>query len=188
MLSLVFASLTSPREVAPTILKWQIEMEVVVKAAFLVAAVSGLLDALARVLLPLPPEVEAAVMLSPIAMAGIQLGSMFLVAAMMFQVGRLFGGKGDYEGALKTTVWISLVGLFLNAITLVLLAFVQPFGELFQLATLIWMLVIFTIFIQQLHGFESFFMTLACSLGALFLLAVVIVILLTLFGLMPGTV
>ncbi len=188
MLSLVLTSLTNPKEAAPQVLNWQIDRDVVIKAAFLVAAVSGLLDALARVILPLPQEVTEAALLSPMAMAAIQLGSMFLVAAMMFQVGRFFGGKGDYTGALKTTVWISLVGLVLNVITLALLAVSVSFGELFQLATVIWMLVVFTIFIQELHGFESFFVTLACSLGAIFVLAVVIVILLSQFGLLPGTV
>lgn len=184
MLQLLLSSLSNPRETAPHILKWPLSQREVVLAAFLVAVLSGLLDAVARIILPLPLELQRTT-ISPVPLAIIQLASIFVISAFVFRVGGLFGGHGDYAGALKATIWVSVLGLFITAVTLLLMSVSPGLGALFQLMTLFWMLFVFTIFIQELHGFENFFTTLAGVLGTMFAVATVLVVVLSRLGLIP---
>jgi len=156
-------------------------------AALLVAVVSGLMDAVSRQIIPLPEEFNASVFASPITMAGIQLFSIALIGVVMFRAGRAFGGVGDQMGAFKATVWLSFVGLIFSIATLVLMTVSPGLAQLFQLITILWMLGIFTVFIQVLHGFDSFFTTLAGVLGTIFAVATVIVIALSMMGFLPGS-
>ncbi len=185
MLELVLNSLSNPKETAPRILKWQITYRDLVLCALLVAALSGLFDALTRLILPLPEEFSGSVILSPMTMAAIQLISIFVISGLIFRVGQMFGGHGSSTDALKATVWISFIGLIISVITLLIMAVSPGFAQLFQMITLIWMLFLFATFIQVLHGFESFFTTMAGVLGTMFAMATVIVILLSVLGLMP---
>jgi len=156
-------------------------------AAGLVAVVSGLLDALTRFLVPLPEELQAAALVSPISMTVIQLFSIVLISVVMYRAGRVFGGYGDLTGAFKATIWLSLVGLVFSMVTIILMTVSSGLAQMFQLVSILWMLAIFTVFVQALHGFGSLFTTLAGVLGTIFAVATVIVIALSMFGFLPGT-
>lgn len=186
MLQLVLSSFSNPRDTAPKILGWSLQLNELVLVACLVAVLSGLLDALTRMFLPLPAELESAA-ISPVPLAVVQLASIFVISALMYHIGRIFGGRGDYLGALKATIWISILGLFFTVITLFLMSMSPAFAMLFQLVTIFWMLGIFTIFVQALHGFDNFFTTLAAVLGTMFVFATILVVVLSSLGLMPQT-
>lgn len=185
MLQLMIATLLNPRLAAPQVFRWAFGHNELVLAAALVAALSGLHGGISRLLVPLPEEFENLIIATPIGMAIIQLVSIFVVAALIYRVGRAFGGHGDYLNALKTTVWVSLAGLALALISLVMMLVAPILAQMFELATVFWMFFIFAVFIQQLHGFESLFTTMAGAFGTLLVVAIGVATALAVLGVMP---
>jgi len=185
MLQLVLSSLSQPRETAPTIIRWPVGHRELVMAAVLVAVLSGLVDAATRFVAPLPEEFQSMGIASPITMTIVQLISIFVITMLMYRVGQLFGGVGEFLDAFKITIWLSLVGLVFTLITVLIMIISPGMAQLFQFVSIIWMLVVFTVFIQELHGFTTFFTTLAGIIATMFAVATIIVVGLSMFGLMP---
>lgn len=182
MFHLAMMSLSRPRDAIAEVLKIQIAHSDLIKGALFVACFSGLLDAASRVILPLPEALQSSIISSPITSAVIQFFGILIIAVLTDKVGRFFGGKGNYEDALKATVWFSFVWLFGVVLILVVLLFFAPIAPLVQLATMIWMIIVFTTFVQVLHQFEKFFATLAGVFGTGLILSFVAVFLMGALG------
>lgn len=185
MLKLAIETLIKPRETIRTILTWDIDPSDLIKGALLVSAMSGLLDVLARYLSPLPPELSQAGLASPLMVALVQFVGIIVVAVLTDRLGRFFGGLGTYVDALKASVWFAFVWMLGVAFFIVALLTVPALAPLLQLGLMIWMMVVFSIFVQEIHGFQNFVVTLAAVFGVGFVLGMCALIVMLNLGLLP---
>ena len=175
MLHLAMMSLNRPRDAIAEVLKVHVAHSDLMKGALFVACISGLLDAVSRLIIPLPEGFQSSMLASPLTSAVIQFFGILIIAVLTDRVGRFFGGKGNYMDSLKATVWFSFVWLFGVVLILAVLLVMPGVAPLVQLATMIWMIIVYTTFVQVLHQFEKFFSTLAGVFGTGLILSFVAV-------------
>ncbi|SMX34830.1 Yip1 family protein [Actibacterium lipolyticum] len=110
------------------------------------------------------------------------LATVAMVIAL-HRVGRLFGGTGDFDGALRLIVWLQAIMLIFNMIQLFFLVTIPPLAVLMgavNLGLLLWLL---TNFVTVLHGFRSLFPVFIMIMVTAFFLGFFFFFLLSLFGL-----
>ena len=167
-------TVSNPRDGAAVILKLHLPMRALWLAFGLVIVLSMFLgEAVALLMGPpdqaaMPPEM----MVSPITMGVIQAAFLFLVAHGMARIGHLFGGSGDFQGALALIVWLQFIFLVVQVIQLAAMLVVPPVAGLITILAMglfFWLLVNF---IATLHGFSSlgliFVMTILTAFGFVF--------------------
>ena len=119
---------------------------------------------------------------NPLLFAVIQFMLLFLSALAIFAIGRMFGGSGDFEGALLISVWLQfmsvLVQLGLLPLSLLLPGAAALLTTFFYLY-FVWLMVVF---IAELHRFQSLFKVFGGVLASSFALAVMVGILLAFIG------
>ena len=176
-------TVSNPRDGAAVILKLHLPMRALWLAFGLVIVLSMFLgEAVALLMGPpdqaaMPPEM----MVSPITMGVIQAAFLFLVAHGMARIGQLFGGSGDFQGALALIVWLQFIFLVVQVIQLAAMLVVPPVAGLITILAMglfFWLLVNF---IATLHGFSSlgliFVMTILTAFGFVFVLSLVLTML-----------
>lgn len=176
-------TVSNPRDGAAVILKLHLPMRALWLAFGLVIVLSMFLgEAVALLMGPpdqaaMPPEM----MVSPITMGVIQAAFLFLVAHGMARIGHLFGGSGDFQGALALIVWLQFIFLVVQVIQLAAMLVVPPVAGLITILAMglfFWLLVNF---IATLHGFSSlgliFVMTILTAFGFVFVLSLVLTML-----------
>ena len=176
-------TVSNPRDGAAVILKLHLPMRALWLAFGLVIVLSMFLgEAVALLMGPpdqaaMPPEM----MVSPITMGVIQAAFLFLVAHGIARIGQLFGGSGDFQGALALIVWLQFIFLVVQVIQLAAMLVVPPVAGLITILAMglfFWLLVNF---IATLHGFSSlgliFVMTILTAFGFVFVLRLVLTML-----------
>ena len=176
-------TVSNPRDGAAVILKLHLPMRALWLAFGLVIVLSMFLgEAVALFMGPpdqaaMPPEM----MVSPITMGVIQAAFLFLVAHGIARIGQLFGGSGDFQGALALIVWLQFIFLVVQVIQLAAMLVVPPVAGLITILAMglfFWLLVNF---IATLHGFSSlgliFVMTILTAFGFVFVLSLVLTML-----------
>ena len=176
-------TVSNPRDGAAVILKLHLPMRALWLAFGLVIVLSMFLgEAVALLMGPpdqaaMPPEM----MVSPITMGVIQAAFLFLVAHGIARIGQLFGGSGDFQGALALIVWLQFIFLVVQVIQLAAMLVVPPVAGLITILAMglfFWLLVNF---IATLHGFSSlgliFVMTILTAFGFVFVLSLVLMML-----------
>lgn len=183
LLRMARQTVSNPRDGAAVILKLHLPMRALWLAFGLVIVLSMFLgEAVALLMGPpdqaaMPPEM----MVSPITMGVIQAAFLFLVAHGMARIGHLFGGSGDFQGALALIVWLQFIFLVVQVIQLAAMLVVPPVAGLITILAMglfFWLLVNF---IATLHGFSSlgliFVMTILTAFGFVFVLSLVLTML-----------
>lgn len=119
---------------------------------------------------------------NPVAMAAIQGGLAVLAVYAIFFVGRLCGGSGSFPGALAVVAWFQTVLLALQLLQAVTGLVLPPLAGLIAIATLGLFFYLLTMFVAELHGFESPGMVFAMIIATMITMAFLITFILTLFG------
>jgi len=128
---------------------------------------------------------QSAQMPPPVAVAGFVIGGSALTALAMTVVGRMFGGRGDFAGAILLVAWLQwlLVGLqMVQVVALLVLPFLAELITLLAFVLYFWLL---TGFVQALHGFASRGMVLLGTVGTMFALAMALSLVLLILGFDP---
>jgi len=182
-------TVSNPRDGAATILRLGIPMQALWLAFGLVIVLSMLLGELVTVLMGAPDPSAmggGAMMASPVTMGIIQGGFLFLVAHGMARIGQIFGGTGDFAGALALVVWLQFIFLVVQLFQLVALLIMPPLAGLITIVAMglfFWLLVNF---IATLHGFQSlgliFVATILTALGFIFVMSLVLTVIGVSFG------
>ncbi len=122
-------------------------------------------------LIVIPGEMRAFPLAAAIAMAAVLIG----LAVSFDRVGRLFGGAGGFDGALKLVVWGQFVMALLQAVQTGLL-FVAPFLSalvgLFGFVFQFWLMAQFAV---ALHGVGSSGKGFVVAMLSYFMLAILII-------------
>lgn len=145
-----------PRGGARAILAMQLPMRTLWELLVLVSVLTDLLlfaelavgGADVRVLL-------SAALPDPLLMAAMQFASLCVMALALYGVGHLFGGKGDWAGAMALVIWLQVIMLALGLAQVVLYLLIPVAANLlglFSLVALMWLLIHFT---AELHRFTN---------------------------------
>jgi len=186
MLQLVISSLTQPGLSIVTVLRNSIPNQMLIRAAAVLACFTGIVDPLIAFAIIGPEALEQGS--APFVIALIQIVAILLTAVAIFRIGAMFGGQGDFNGALKVSVWYGLVSIIPSVLILIFQASGSGAAPVVQLFVLIWMLFILSSFIKVLHGFQSLFMTALGVIGASFVIGIAILMILASLGILqPGT-
>lgn len=189
LLRMARETVSNPRDGAAQILRLDLPMKALWLAFGLVIVLSMVLGEAVALLMgpPDPAMANPAMTASPITMGVIQAGFLFLVAQGMARIGQMFGGTGDFAGALALVVWLQFIFLVVQVIQLAALLIVPPVAGLITILAMglfFWLLVNF---IATLHGFTSLGMifvgTILTAFGFIFVLSLV----LTMIGVSFGT-
>lgn len=119
---------------------------------------------------------------NPFGMLAMQAGLGAGMVFAMYHVGRVFGGTGSFDGALRMTVWVHFVMFGLQLLQIVILLIVPAFGSITGLVIMglnLWML---TNFVAVLHGFRSLGAVFGMIIITFFAASFVLITLLSLFG------
>lgn len=152
MIALAFNSLFAPRETIRRILRLPYDRNVFLLAAGLLACVSGIVNGL------FVPTLDGSAT-APIAVAIRQMVLFAVLAFAIDRLGRMFGGKGTFDGALRVVVWHSAVEVIAMVIMFVSVVIFGALGQLALVVMLFWLFYILAVFVQELHGFKSLFLT-----------------------------
>ncbi|PKP71571.1 MAG: hypothetical protein CVT82_00630 [Alphaproteobacteria bacterium HGW-Alphaproteobacteria-4] len=185
---LVVQSVREPRAAAARLIALGLPLPVLWQAAVAVAASSAVLSWLANALFPV--QISApwmALTASPLRMALAQAAGILLVAGAMSGLGQVFGGKGRFGQALVLAVWIEVVLLCVQAAQVVLMLLFPLFASALGLAAFVLFLVMLTQFTAALHGFTRSFLVFLGIVAAMFMAALLVAIVLGMFGLVPTT-
>lgn len=176
MLSLAIDSLFSPRQAIQRVLAWNIDPQAFFLGAGLLACLAGIVNG---VLAPFAGQDNT----DPLMIA---LRQLFLMAVMIVgidRVGRAFGGSGNFVGATKVVVWHGFVEILSTGIIAIAAVVVGPLAGLVLIGLLFWLFAILAIFVQELHRFNSLFMTVLGLLAAGLLVGLPVIFVLIQLGL-----
>jgi hypothetical protein len=180
ILSLARLSLNDPRGAVRALLGMGVPLPARTAGLLLVAVSSAMLLHLGFLFLPGTDDPLALFMSqSPFRTAVIQWLILAATVLFIYQIGRVFGGKGSLTDALLVVVWLQVIMLAVQLAQLLSLVLFTPLAGVVNLAGLILFFWLFTSFIAELHGFKSRWAVLAGVIGSGFLIAVVVAVVLS---------
>ncbi len=118
---------------------------------------------------------------SAIALGLIQGAFLFVIVHAITQIGRLFGGTGEFDDALALITWLQFIFLLVQVVQLAAMVLVPPLAGLITIAALALFFWLLVNFIAVMHGFSSvgqvFLMTLVSFVALIFALSLVLAVL-----------
>lgn len=154
--TLIRDSLTRPRAAMRAVLDMNLPTGILWQALVLVAVLGDLI-----VWGGLAMTAEGRALLTqgglpgPLFMGVLQLALLALMAVGIDRIGRAFGGKGDFAGALAVIVWLQVVMFTLQFGQLLLYLLVPPLADMLGIALFAVMFWMLSNFVAELHGFRS---------------------------------
>lgn len=118
---------------------------------------------------------------SPIRTAMLQWVVLLISVHAIHKIGRLVGGKGSLQGAVVLVAWLQFILLCVQILQLLAQAVVPPLSDVMGLFGLVLFLWLLTNFIAELHGFRSLGLTFVGIIVAIFVVALVLGMIFTLF-------
>lgn len=185
LLRAVRDTMTAPRDGARAALSVDLPRNALWLMFSIVVVISMVLAQLVTIVMPLPegltPE-EASLLVSPVTLGLVQAMLLFLVTHAIHKIGRIFGGQGDFDGALAVMIWLQFIFICLQVIQLafifVMLPAIADIIGILAFALFFWLLANF---IAELHGFRStgqvFVMIIVTMIALAFALTLVFTIL-----------
>jgi hypothetical protein len=173
-------TLQNPRAGARVILSLGLTTGQAFVALVLIAVLSTLLTAASFLIAPFPPEAGVQMLFAnPLELAVMQTAVLAFGAALVYLVGRKFGGRGTLAGAVALIAWTEFILSLLQVAQIVALVILPPLAEVIGLLGLLVFLWLLSQFVAELHGFASawkvLFVILVTGLLASFAVAVVLV-------------
>ena len=171
-----------PRSGARLILNLQLPVNVAWVSLALMAVASAALSTLTFMLseaagtAALDPAMTR-LFANPMQFAALQAGVLLLGAMLMHAVGRMFGGRGQFNEALLLVAWLEFILLLLQIAQIVaMLVSASLAGALgvFGLVLFLWLLVNF---IAELHGFASVLTVLFGVIGTFLVISIAMAVL-----------
>jgi hypothetical protein len=183
---LLIETLSRPREAAKRVLGAAPDLPVLIEAAVAVTCLGLVMGFLVGQLSPGAMDpVTQSVLRNPLVGAVFQFAALLGIVALTAFAGRIFGGAGDFRGALALVVWLNAAMLVLQALQLGLMVVLPPLAPIVALAALLWAIWAFAGFVTELHGFQNQAVVLGGVLVGMVGLFVALSILMAMLGLTP---
>lgn len=145
----------NPRSGARRILQMQLPLPVLLQVLALVSIVTDLLIFIEAAAGGGGVLLLYSLNMTPVVMAVMQFASLVVVALAIWGIGRAFGGKGDWLGALALVAWLQAIMVGLSVAQTVLSLLVPPLAGLVAIGSLLLTLWLITNFTAELHGFAN---------------------------------
>lgn len=183
---LVVLTLRDPAAALRILRSFELPMSVRWMALVLSVVLSTLLASLSLMLFPVEMQTAvSAVLAQPVTLALVQFAAMVVSALMMAQVGRLFGGQGNFADALLIVAWVELLLVGLQGLQLVLMMLVPATASMLSIIAFGLFLYLAVAMTKALHGFASTGKVVLGLVGSLFVLGFVLSLLAAAFGIVP---
>lgn len=183
VLPLAASAVFQPRQAVRAVLDTPTERRTLIDAAFLVIVLGLMVEVLFEFILVTgdAPDVPLATSFM------LQLISVFGLSAVFYAAGRLFGGRADWDMALKAVIWFSFLMLLAQSLFLVLMAMSPLVAGLAMVLLVIFALVQMCAITMETQGFENVLGVILGILGAGFVFGLAMLILLGALGItVPG--
>lgn len=168
LIALARETVSDPRGGAQRILALGLPEGVLWQGLVAVVAISVLLTQLGEFLVPTPVDPLLPVFrANPLLTAAIQGGLLVVTVYAIYGIGRTFGGRGGFAGALALTVWLQFLMVCLQIFQTLFLVILPPVAGLvglFGIGFFFWLL---SHFVTVLHGFSSVFKTFLAILASM---------------------
>ncbi|MBC6441841.1 MAG: hypothetical protein GDA53_01735 [Rhodobacteraceae bacterium] len=147
--------------------------------ALLVILFNLILELSASLLIPAP---EQAVTIPTATAFILHMVSILGGTALMFGAGRAFKGRGDFDGALKSVIWVSFVMLLAQGAFLLGILILPAAALVLMLLLLMFSMIQLSAVTMELHGFENPVLVGLGIIGAAIVLGSFMLILLLFLG------
>ncbi|MGC9418199.1 MAG: Yip1 family protein [Rhodovulum sp.] len=180
-------TLSNPRSGARSVLALALPEKVVWQALVAIVSISVLLTQMGEYLVPVPMDpLTPAFRANPLLTAIVQGGLLVVTVYAIHVIGRRFGGRGDFAGALALTVWLQALMVALQVVQtlfLVVLPSVAGLIGLFGIGFFFWLL---SHFVAELHGFPSAIKTFAAIIASMVAIILGMSLLMSILGITFG--
>lgn len=185
LLRLAVETLRAPRPTFARLHRMNLPAEALWIALALTVVISMIFGVLMTLLLGGPPpegDAEAVVAPNPIPLGFAQFAILLVAVLLIHRVGRMMGGRGDFNGSILAVAWLQFVLTCFQIVQTAVILISPILGLPVFVAGLVIFFWLLTSFIAELHGFTSpgrvFGMVLLVMMG----LALGLSVLLTLLG------
>lgn len=186
LFDLAVESVQTPRSAARKVLDLPANRQEVWSAFIAMILLSVVLTGLAQVLFPAPPEDAFALLqLTPFQAVGVLGGLTLALIVCIVGIGRLMGGQGELNGALRLFAWMQAILIALQVVQLFLVPIMAILAALVGLVSIglfIWLLLNF---VAELHKFDGIGQAIAVTILSFILTTFVLISLISTLGLLP---
>ncbi len=179
VVALLRETLSDPKASARRIMALPLPMSARWQALLLVVVLSVLFGQLSVLLM------TEAGMPNPLQAGVVQGMALLIMVFAAHGVGRLMGGRGQFDQALILVVWLQAVMVAIQLVQVVALLVVPALSALIGVLGMALFLWLLTNYVAVLHGFESLGKVFAVILLTLFGIAMVLAMLLQMLGIAP---
>lgn len=143
-------TLSNPRAAARSVMDQRLTDANGWTALLLAAVLTAVLGFVGQTVMPGEvPEPFATIMSSPLRMAVVQVISLVATVLLAWAVGRRFGGQGSLADSLALIAWVQVPMIVLQVVQVASALLLPP------LAPFVLYVVLLTLFVAELHGFNS---------------------------------
>lgn len=115
---------------------------------------------------------------SPLIFLFMQVLAMAIFAIAIFLGGKIFGGRGTFEGSVRIMVWMQALMVLVQVVQLVALVILAPLIGILSMLTLVLLAWVCTGLIAGLHGFKNLAMVFGGIVAGLLVVGFVMAIVL----------
>ena len=178
---MILLSIKDPAETARRLIAWNLSREVLWTGLALAAVVNTLLFSLSGLLMPGPAMVMPLFQSPFFYLAMVSVG-LVLTVVMLYWAGRVLGGRGTLGDVLVVVLWLQVLRVLVQVVTLVLSLTIPMLAMLLVLAATVLGIYILLHFVDQAHRLNSLPRAGGVLVLSFVLMAVALSVLLALFG------
>ncbi|GAA6201065.1 YIP1 family protein [Aquicoccus sp. SU-CL01552] len=178
---MILLSIKDPAEAARRLIAWNLSREVLWTGLALAAVVNTLLFSLSGLLMPGPAMVMPLFQSPFFYLAMVSIGLVLTVVAL-YWAGRILGGRGALTDVLVVVLWLQVLRVLVQVVTLVLSLTIPMLAMLLVLAATVLGIYILLHFVDQAHRLNSLPRAGGVLVLSFVLMAVALSVLLALFG------
>ena len=151
--------------------------------AVAVSALNVILTSLLSAFFPGPPNpLLDGLSQNPIFFAIMHLMLMMITSILVFIIGRMFGGKGDFAESLYLLAWVQGIMFLIQLAALPVVLVLPGLAVLVNLGVFVYFVYLTVVFIAELHGFQSLWQVFIGAVATSFAVSFGILTILALIG------
>jgi hypothetical protein len=188
LLPMVWRTITNPREGAEEVLALGVPRHALWTILLLVLVLSIILGRITTLLVATAAGVTVqGPLANPMITGVLQFALLVVTIYAIHFIGRSMGGKGSIDEAILLVAWLQFVMVCIQVVQTALMLILPPLASIVGIVGLVLFMWLLTNFIAVIHGFRSLGQVFVMILLSMFVLAFILSILLTLFGVtVPG--
>ena len=182
LFGMALQTVPEPRKVARDLFALAYPRPVLWQVLALILVGSAFMGVISSILFPVAPEMMGPLFASPWILAVSEALASVLTVFAIYGIGRAAGGKGRFEDALLTVIWLQFVLLIVEIGVLFLGVFAPTMAMLLWLMGGVMGFWILTHFITEMHEFRSAGMVFVGIILAIFGMVIVLSVVLAMLG------